>query len=232
MEIHKPKPWHGLREFLKEYVIIVVGVLTALAAEAGVEKVHWWNEVRAAKAALAGEIAQNSRVFAYRVAAGPCIARRLDELEDVVERVARRAPVPWLGPVMPDTGDALHDNIWQSHQASQTVTHFDAGDLAAFGAYYQQVGYARLGMNQEGENETTLRILQGDPARLGPADVTALRLAIQRVRFVDTVLVAIARQELETARRLHIAAPAPDGARIAALCQPLRASAPDVSGDR
>lgn len=33
MDIHKPKPWHGPREFLKEYLIIVVGVLTALAAE-------------------------------------------------------------------------------------------------------------------------------------------------------------------------------------------------------
>ena len=33
MEIHKPKPWHGFREFLKEYLIIVVGVLTALAGE-------------------------------------------------------------------------------------------------------------------------------------------------------------------------------------------------------
>lgn len=32
MDIHKPKPWHGVREFLKEYLIIVVGVLTALAA--------------------------------------------------------------------------------------------------------------------------------------------------------------------------------------------------------
>ena len=37
MDIHKPKPWHGVREFLKEYVIIVVGVLTALAAEQAVE---------------------------------------------------------------------------------------------------------------------------------------------------------------------------------------------------
>ncbi len=41
MDLHKPKPWHGLREFLKEYLIIVVGVLTALTAEAGVEWLHW-----------------------------------------------------------------------------------------------------------------------------------------------------------------------------------------------
>ena len=29
MDIHKPKPWHGLREFLKEYLITVVGEKTA-----------------------------------------------------------------------------------------------------------------------------------------------------------------------------------------------------------
>jgi hypothetical protein len=40
MDIHKPKPWRGLREFLKEYLIIVVGVLTALAGEQIVESVH------------------------------------------------------------------------------------------------------------------------------------------------------------------------------------------------
>jgi len=41
MDLHKPKPWHGLREFLKEYVIIVVGVLTALGGEQAVEWLHW-----------------------------------------------------------------------------------------------------------------------------------------------------------------------------------------------
>jgi hypothetical protein len=32
MDINRPKPWRGLREFLKEHLIIVVGVLMALAA--------------------------------------------------------------------------------------------------------------------------------------------------------------------------------------------------------
>ena len=30
MDIHKPKPWHGVREFLKEIGTIVIGVLIAL----------------------------------------------------------------------------------------------------------------------------------------------------------------------------------------------------------
>ena len=36
MDLRKPKPWHSLREFLKEYLIIVIGVLTALGAEQAV----------------------------------------------------------------------------------------------------------------------------------------------------------------------------------------------------
>ena len=40
MDIHKPKPRHGLREFLKDYVIIEFGVPTALRAKAVVQGVH------------------------------------------------------------------------------------------------------------------------------------------------------------------------------------------------
>ena len=56
MDLHKPKPWHGVREFLKEYVIIVVGVLTALGAEQLVEQLHWREQIRATKEALLPEI--------------------------------------------------------------------------------------------------------------------------------------------------------------------------------
>ena len=37
MEVHKPKPWRGAREFAKEIGTILIGVLLALGAEQGVE---------------------------------------------------------------------------------------------------------------------------------------------------------------------------------------------------
>ena len=43
MEIHKPKPVHGWGEFLKEYAIIVLGMLTAPTLETTVEN---WREHR------------------------------------------------------------------------------------------------------------------------------------------------------------------------------------------
>jgi hypothetical protein len=45
MDIHKPKPFHNWREFLKEYGIIVLGVLTALGLEQAVEWAHHRSQV-------------------------------------------------------------------------------------------------------------------------------------------------------------------------------------------
>ncbi|THD51712.1 hypothetical protein [Phenylobacterium sp.] len=52
MDIHKPKPWHSFREFLKEYGIIVLGVLTAIAFEQTVETIQ--RQARGAVTALKG----------------------------------------------------------------------------------------------------------------------------------------------------------------------------------
>ena len=72
MDIHKPKPWHGVREFLKEYVIIVVGVLTALGAEQTVEWLHRREEVSQARAALHREIADDAASAAYGAREDAC----------------------------------------------------------------------------------------------------------------------------------------------------------------
>ena len=50
MDIHKPKPWHGRSEFLKEIGTIVIGVLIAIGGEQLVEMLHW----RAVMATLRG----------------------------------------------------------------------------------------------------------------------------------------------------------------------------------
>ncbi|HLZ75864.1 hypothetical protein [Phenylobacterium sp.] len=73
MDIHKPKPWHGLREFLKEYAIIVVGVLTALAAEQTVEFIHVQTQVREAREALRDEISRDATFAEEAVEENRCI---------------------------------------------------------------------------------------------------------------------------------------------------------------
>jgi hypothetical protein len=62
---HKPKSWHGPREFLKEYAIIVLGVLTALAAEQTVEALHHRAQAREMTEKLRAESEENRHVIAY-----------------------------------------------------------------------------------------------------------------------------------------------------------------------
>lgn len=56
MDVHKPKLVHNWREFLKEYAIIVVGVLTALFAEQAVQSIEWHHKVDAAIADMNNEL--------------------------------------------------------------------------------------------------------------------------------------------------------------------------------
>ena len=82
MDIHKPKPWHGLREFLKEYLIIVVGVLTALAAEQVVEWVHWRHQVEATQQRVSIEIQTNLNNAYTRLITQRCNDERLRNLRN------------------------------------------------------------------------------------------------------------------------------------------------------
>src|SRR6185437_15949131 len=95
MDIHKPKAWHGWREFLKEYLIIVVGVLTALAAEQGVEWLRWQEKVRWAEEALQRDQSLLADVTSERVAVGRCLNDRLDQLKARTEdERLRSTPLP------------------------------------------------------------------------------------------------------------------------------------------
>src|SRR5262245_42512275 len=100
MDVHKSKPFHGLRDFLKEYAIIVIGVLTALAAEQSVVWLHDRQAAAEARAAVRAEVAKNLSDMQYRVATQACVEKRLDEIGDLLARTQDGvlSPQPkWVG---------------------------------------------------------------------------------------------------------------------------------------
>jgi hypothetical protein len=81
MHIHLPKVPHSWREFLKEYAIIVLGVLTALGLEQMVEGAHERHLAHEAADAIHQEMRENVDRAAYRLGQQACIDKRLDEIE-------------------------------------------------------------------------------------------------------------------------------------------------------
>jgi hypothetical protein len=138
MDIHKPKPWHGVREFLKEYVIIVVGVLTALGAEAVVASLHENRLSAEARASVRAEIALDLANLQRRQQWQPCIDRRLIELSDIMskaERGERFEPPQTIGN---PSGPLIQTQRWEAATAGGRTSLLGIDEQRSFARVYTE----------------------------------------------------------------------------------------------
>jgi hypothetical protein len=123
MEIHKPKPWHGFREFLKEYLIIVVGVLTALGLEQFVDGIHWRHKVEQAERNMRVEVARNRTDASQYTILAACTDAYIDRVSNDLLRndQADLARLYQLGE--PFITEPWTATAWEAAVASQIGDH-------------------------------------------------------------------------------------------------------------
>ena len=199
MDIHKPKPWHGAREFLKEYLIIVIGVLTALAAEQGVEWWRWRERVGAAEVQVARELSASRAWADERVAVTPCLDRRLAALEDRLLATGSWTPLPAM--VHPQIGATVYvtpfrnwpAEVWRSLAADGTVGHLDRARQVGLGGAYIQVGQLDQQQRQEDSEIGELSLL-ARPLDLDRAQRLAFARLIERERWRVRMMSSLSSQ--------------------------------------
>jgi hypothetical protein len=225
MDIHKPKPWHGVREFLKEYVIIVVGVLTALAGEQAVEKIHERQVVAEARENIRRELADDFVVFGKRKATETCIARRLDEIDALLKAAGRAGykPPSWIG--RPQMWD-VHTTRWETASQAGRTTLFDVDEQARYSDIYTGLAVVRAAEDSEQAAWAQLRALENDPAP-SPALIAALKLALQQARFQDWNMRVSLGQAEDDAGKLHLPEGHTDLIGSKSVCLPLQTSRAD-----
>jgi hypothetical protein len=123
MDIHKPKPWHGLREFLKEYAIIVVGVLTALGAEQAVEWLHWRHVVQEQRVALKDEVEGFYYAMLGRADLQDCVEMRLTDIATILKRHDAGQLLGITGPVGRPTEGVADLSVYEMALANQAFSH-------------------------------------------------------------------------------------------------------------
>jgi hypothetical protein len=141
VDIHKPKPVHSLREFFSEIVVIVCGVLIALALEQGVEAFHWAGKVQEAKTAIHHELMVTTIFAEERIAREQCADIYLADLASAV--VASGAQwTPRANSLCGYPSNEVYYGIyrpwptehWRSIETEGVVSHFarEYGGRAAF----------------------------------------------------------------------------------------------------
>jgi hypothetical protein len=138
MDIHKPKPWHGVRGFLKEYVIIVVGVLTALGAEAVVENFHARRLASEAREAVRAEINLDLANMKRRGEIQSCIDKRLDELSDFIAKAEAGQPVTAPLTIGEPGHPPTYSQRWQVATAGGRASLLPSNEQRDYIRVYQQ----------------------------------------------------------------------------------------------
>lgn len=221
VEIHKVKPIHTWRDFVKELGTIVLGIIIAISLEHLVQSWHWDQEVKVARQALAAEIlANNLNILAFRVAAAPCVNREIGHVETILTSLeAGTKPEEITLPRFrrPPTS-LMRDSEWQSERASQVLTHFPRDELALMSRHYAQVDNFRKWMAQEGNAWSELSVLQRPLAGMTTSDLIRLRVNLDIAKDSEFLIVLNARRQLGISKQLGIPDPAPDPVRVKNYC--------------
>lgn len=240
MEIHKPRPVHGWKEFLTEIVVIVIGVLIALTAEQIVENLRWAERIRETKEHLRAELhliavdalAQQSVVPCDRVMVHTLERALADSDADwrppYVE-TTKYPDVPFDSPSgrweMPDGKSVLaaprtrwDTQAWRNAQADGTANHMSKEDNMAFGRLYELVGRAKTLSDQLQADMGELNALYL-PQRLDPASRAQYLRVMGRVRAGLSYAAPYNVEILERAEKLNVAKPRLEEAAYIGLYQ-------------
>jgi hypothetical protein len=179
VEIHKPKPWHGWREFLKEYLIIVVGVLTALAAEQAVEWLHWQHQLETAREAIKRD--QKSVVTSVGVIDGTthCTVERLQQLDQVLERASSTGRLPALGVIGGPSTPPWRFRAWDTVVSGGLLPHMGRGEGERYAVEASLLADLRQAVKDQFDIWSSLRAMSGSGRRLSDEEAASLRRSLQ-----------------------------------------------------
>jgi len=179
---HKRKSWPHWRIVLTDFVIVVLGVGVAMAAQQAVEKMHDNRRAAEARASIRQEIEENILVVDLRAATEACIGKRLDEANELIAAYSDGKPskaVIWIGKPRPW---ALVDDRYKAASQSGAVGLFNGEEQAQYGALYTLFATYFQFELKEGEAWADLRMLEDQPPPSQALDVK-LRSTIKQARW-------------------------------------------------
>lgn len=211
-------PTERQRKFAREVGVIMLGVLLALGAEQLFRAFDNRQQATEARATARAEIARGLTNLALRQRAQPCVAKRLDEITNLVAASGQgkfTSPT-WIG--RPAIG-SFDSSGWDSATEAGRTALLSDNERAAFGAIYSSLRRLDALQLEEQIAWGQLRQLEG-VTQLDPLLTASVRSAIQQARLLSWYINSITVQTIAAAAHLQIK-PEPGAEQItSSVCLP------------
>jgi len=180
MDIHKPKPWRGWRELLKEVGTIVIGVLIALGAEQTVEALHHRQIVARGEDALHDNFARFVQYKSEIDQEAPCMAARVAELRAILDNAAKTRRLGLVGTIPQPYPLPWQIDTWEAMVASGAAPYLPQAKTVL----YSRIAMSGVDLYAVATSEWTewgaLRSLSGPPRPFSEAEEAKARDTLAR----------------------------------------------------
>jgi hypothetical protein len=189
MDIHKPKPIHSWRDFIKEIGIIVLGVSIALSAEQAVEFFHWKNKLAEAEAGMRKELGDDDGPQAVeRLRISKCIEAELNAAQKgLLDSRDHGAPLM----AVKLTAPAFHSwdaDAWHAAVASDVTTRMPTLRMYNWSSPYALIPDMDQAALRETNAWASLRVIEVAPAHPSPDETAHLLQLIADTRGANDLM--------------------------------------------
>lgn len=221
MRIRWPEPIGGWRKFIGEVGVIVLGVLIALAFGQTANLINERQQARAGQDAIHREIAENLAKLDKRARTAPCLAQRLETIENFVTRARNgpTRPMRWIG--RPQVW-IMDEAVWNAASQSGRLALLPSDVQSSLSSIRRSLRTAGETMVLEQGWWAQLRALEGE-TEIETGAVLPVRTLLAQARYADFRVRQSAREARANAARLGIqpidSEPGNDGSQ--AICIPV-----------
>ena len=229
---HRAHPVKSWREFFTEIGIIVTGILIALALDQAAERYREYRFASEARAAVRAEVSENLFWVNLRERAEPCIGRRLQDIDAILNLAEQHKPYP----VPRRLGLVPHIKLtelrWQANASSGRASLFSGDEQRLFDNYYFSTDQLLQYQVQEETVWSALRALQGEQ-RLTPDAIHDFRKLLAEAKYDNWRILFLISHARQWGGLMHLTPYKPgaidradSGTAAAGLCDAIDAQAP------
>jgi hypothetical protein len=205
MRFHFFRPLHGWREFIHEIIIVVLGVLLALAGAQLVEALHDRSTAADTRAEVRDELNSDLMSMALRQSIEPCIGRRLSELRAIVTEWHKTGSFETPKWVAQSTPVEVELSRYDAAQSAGRLALLSGEEQYRMGAVAARIRRFNEWQFADRLAWGRLRALQSGAAALSAEDRATIRSALQDAATYDYEIKVNTAEALPMARRYGFA---------------------------